>query len=228
MKNLISCLIRVIFILLYCQVSLAEGGIRLNQLDIEGGKGDDERLTRFNASFYSEVINNNYLQLEFSRTEFEDVGMNELTAYFIHRNNNNMLAVGYKRQELSVFKSNHAIVQYQFYQDDLLTVVSTLGYEDKKFNDDHSYGSLYLRLYPDKNLMLQTGPRFNDTFRGDFGSEDIELDLYVEWQPNVDILSGFSVYYEENIFDDKVVGVRFRLEKESLLQLHRTGGILGI
>ncbi len=231
MKRVIFYLFVSFFFISHSVISLADNGVMLNQLDIEYGDaegGSDEKFLKFSGSVYGKLFNHNYFQIGLGRTHFDNADMNELDAYYIHRSENSMLALGYKRQELDVFRSNHAIVQYQFHQDDLLTIVATLGHEDKNINYDHSYGALYLRLYPYENLMVQTGPRFNDTFKGDFGSEDIELDLYIEWRPDIEALSKFSFYFEENIFNDTVVGIRYRLEKQSLREIHRTGGILGI
>lgn len=206
----------------------AADGLHLNKLDFGAGKGDDSEHLELNGSVYSQISERAYLQLGLGRLEFEDFHMNELGAYLFRRGDNNMLALGYKRQELDVFTSNHAILQYQYYQDELLSVVGTLGHEDKKFVGDYSYGALYLRLYPLKNLMLQTGPRYYGQLGDNFGGEDIELDLYIEWRPDIDVLSHFSVFYEENIFDDKLIGIRYRSRIESLIDSHRAGGILGI
>jgi len=234
MKNIILYLFVAFNFLIYSVTCLAEDRVALNHLDLEygdaGGNGgeDDDRFFSFSGSIYSKLSDKNYLQLDLERTHFDDVEMNEMTAYFIRRNDNSMLAVGYKRQELEVFKSNHAIFQYQYYQDDLLTIVGSLGHDDKNISDDRTYGSLYLRIYPYENLMIQTGPSFNDSFKGDFGSEDVELDFGVEWRPGIESIPWLSFYYQENVFGDVAAGIRFRVVKDSLINIHRSGGILGI
>jgi len=228
MKKILSSLFITLF--LHAGVSWAEGGISLNQLDIEYGDGNsvgDDRFYRVDASVYGELFNRNFLQLDVGRTEFDNTGLNAFSAYFIHRNNHSMWALGYRRQELDVFESDHLNAQYQYYQDDFLTVVGMLGREDKNIANDHNYGALYLRMYPSENLMIQTGPSFYHSLGSDFGSEDIELDLTIEWQPGASPIPWLTVFYEETLFGDNSVGVRLRLEKAPLRIIHRSGGIMG-
>lgn len=205
----------------------AENRVMLNQLELEYGDGEgDERFYSGRVSVYGELVDNNFLQFDLERMHFKEAEMNAFTSYFIHRADQHMWALGYKYQDLDVFESSHAIFHYQYDQDDFLTIVATLGYEDKNIADNHRYGALYLRMYPYENLMVQTGPSIYYSQSEDFGSEDVELDLAFEWQPGYVSMPWFTVYYQENVFGDRSVGVRFRLDKASLRTLQRSGGII--
>ena len=231
MRNLIFYLIVTLSFSLYSLMGVAASGVKLNHLNIAYGDGGGEQDDRFylaGASVFTQVVDNQFLQLDLERTQYEDAGLNELSFYYIYRSTQHLFSLGYKYQELDAFESNHALFQYRYYQDDFFTVVGLLGYEDKNITDDYNYGALYLRLYPVEQLMIQTGPSFYHIQGGDFGSEDIELDLTIEWQPDHASMPCLTLYYEEDLFGNNSIGVRFRMEKAGLRTTHRTGGFTGL
>ncbi|NOX42468.1 MAG: hypothetical protein GXP19_01855 [Gammaproteobacteria bacterium] len=209
MKKILILLFSLSICLYYSTMALAMGDWTLNQMEIGGGDSEDKYIGEVNY------------------TKFKGAELKDFTAYCIHRKENGLLALGYRRTGLAAFKSGHAIIQYQSYQDDFLTVVTTVGYEDKNIDDNFAYGSLYLRLYPLHNLMFQSGTSVYDSFQGDFDSGTVNLDLHIEWQPENKKFSNFSIFYEENLFDKQTIGIRYRLDERTLFVKHRSGGILG-